>query len=426
MVDLTYRDFTDNLANTVPNMLTRVADVARQAACSIYEKSPGAWLAKSVPGTPLLDAHRALMDTLCDGVVPLPPPPPPPFVGGQCCGVNYTVNVTATLLISDGSSIPFNGSSQVAGKVAGVRVENRNSGLQEITLIVVDYLRGAACDIPDTTVPRSTQVNNSDGTTSKIQIDSVAIVRTDGQPDNCGNPPGVYPPGNLTTNDYDFSTTINFNPSASVSVDVSVTPTIVVSGNNFSPSLNINVGGINVSASLGGFTFSPTINFNGGDRIPTFDPRPVPPPAITPAPPPNTFNPAPDLDDIKRRIDDIQTELEDCCEAEKPFPPPDPQKVATQIVATGRSGVGLIPSGTYKVTLEITQRPTQEKIQFGLVATDVLYAGWAWFETSGAMGERMKVDALEKVFVPPARGGDKFNYTLYAGYSAIIRAYYIM
>lgn len=425
MVDLTYRDHRENNDSGNPNMLTRVANIAREAACNIYEKSPGAWLANNVPGTPLLDAHRALMDTLCDGVVPLPPPPPPPFLGGQCCGVNYRVEVTATLVVSNGQSIPFNGNSTVFGKVGKVRVENEGTGTNEITKIVVDFYEGPNCDVPNEAVPRSTQVVNSNGTTNIIVIDSVNVVRTDGQPDTCGNPPGVYPPGDLTTNDFDFNTTIEFSPSVDVDVNVSITPTVVLVGPTFSPELNVNVGGINVTASLGGFTFSPTINFNNGPTIPTIDPRPSPPPTKTPTPPPNTFNPAPDLDDIKRRIDDIQAELEDCCDSEKPYPEPDPEKVGTLVIGQGRSGVCAIPNGTFKVVLEITGRPTQEKIQFGLQGADVIYAGWGWYETQGAMGERTPVDALEKVYPTPARGGNKFHFTLYAGYSGIIRAYYI-
>lgn len=426
MVDLSYRDQRQDLASGAPSPLSVIADVAKDAACAIYFKSPAAFLSDRLPGTPLLDGQRAFFDNLCYDKIPLPPAPVPPFEGGQCCNVAYNVFVEAELQISDGSVFAANGSAQLTGTIEAVEVENRGSGADEITLIIVRYMEGDLCDIPRDFTLRSTFVRNADGTTGKYVINNVEVTRLDGLPDNCGNPPADYPSGNLTINDFDFNVDVNFSPNFQISVPVTVIPTVVNNVNVFRPELNIKVGDINVNFSLGGITFAPTINLPPGSRLPNFDPRPSPPPAKPNDPPARQKDYTPDFDDIRRRIDDILEELEECCDAEKPFPEPPPQKVVTSVIATGRSGAGSVPSGTYKVTLEITGRPTQEKIQFGLLGSDVLYAGWAWFQTSGAMGERMQVDALEKVFVPPARGGDRFNYTLYAGYSAIIRAYYIV
>lgn len=425
MVDLTYRDFRENLSSGSPDLLSRVADVARDAACSIYSKSPAAWLSNELPGTPLLDAHRALMDTLCDGVVPPPPPPSPPFVGGQCCEVNYFVSISATLLISNGSSLDFGCTGTVAGKVESVRVENEGSGSQEITKIVINYLGGSECSFPFKFVARSTQVNNSDGTTSVARIDSISVTRNDGLPDTCGNPPSVYPPPNVTINDYDFDTNINFNPSASVSVRVSVQPTVVYNDRRSSPSLTVNVGGISVSASMGGFTFSPTVVFGGGDKIPTFDPRPVPPPTVFPPPALPPGGDAKQFDDLKRKIDDLKEDIEDVCDDEKPAPPPPPEKIVTTTLVTGNSGNLSLPASTFKVTVDLIERPSQEKIQFGMLGEDVIYAGWCWFSTAGAMTDRMPVDADFKAYAPPARLADSFQFTLYKGYRATIRAYYI-
>lgn len=424
MVDLSYRDHNENMASGNPNMLSRVAQVAREAACNIYSKSPAAWLANEIPGTPLLDAHRALMDTLCDGVVPPPPPPPPPFVGGQCCGVNYFVNVQGTLLISNGQTLDFDGTATLFGKIGDVVVENSGSGTNEVTEIVVYWYNGPNCDVPQRSVPRATQVNNSNGTTSKIQIDSVTVTRTDGLPDTCGNPPGVYPPPNVTINDYDYNTTINFSPGNNVSTSVSITPTLVLNDNRTGPSLNVSVGGINVSASLGGFTFSPTIVFGGGDKKPSYDPRPTPPPTRTPDPAPTGGPSADDIKGIKDDLDDIKDDLDELKKDKKPAPPPPPDEVSTVTLVTANSGTLLLPAKTFKVTLELTERPSQEKIQYGMQGSDVIYAGWAWFRGGLLMSERMPVDAPKKVFAIPERIADGFDFTLYAGYTAIIRAYY--
>jgi hypothetical protein len=425
MVDFTLYDYGRQQKDGDPDFLGQIADTAVDAMCNIYYKSPGSVVAREFPGTPIVDGVDAFYRNLCAPKGKAPPLPTPPFSGGQCCNSTYSVGVTATLQLSNGQSVPFNASPQnITGRILGVEVKNSGTGQQEVTKIVISTLQGGDCSIPTEVVPRSTFVHNSDGTTSTIVISSVNVTLVSGS-DNCGSPPAKYPTAPLDDSDFDFSAPITVAPNVTINVPVTIIPTTIVNTNVFRPEFNVKVGDINVNLSLGGFTFSPTVQIPPGTTTPSGDPRALPPPAKTNDPTPDPKQTALDLSQIKAKLEEIDKEIEDCCDALYPFQEPPSGKVRILLLATANSMDVAIPAKTFKVTLELTGMPTEKKIQFGNDAPDVLYAGWAWFSDGVRQYERCPVDSEFKFYIPPDRTAKRFSLTLYQGYVARVLAYYI-
>lgn len=425
MVDFTLYDYGRQQKDGDPDFLGQIADTAVDAMCNIYNKSPGSVVAREFPGTPIVDGVDAFYRNLCAPKGKAPPLPTPPFTGGQCCGTTYRVTVQANLVLSNGQTIPFNADPQtITGRIAGISVKNSGEGLQERTSIVIDTYQGGDCSIHTEVVPRSTFVHNSDGTTSSITIVSSDVVAISGS-NNCGNPSSRYPTVPLVDADFNFNAPITIAPNVSISVPVTIIPTVVPITNVFRPEFNVDVGGINVNVSLGGFTFSPTLQIPPGTTTPSGDPRALPPPAKTNDPTPDPKQTSLDLSQIKAKLEEIDKEIEDCCDALYPFQEPPSDKIRILLIGTGNSIDVAMPAKTYKVTVELTSMATNKKVQFGNNAPDVLYAGWAWFSDGVRQAERLPVDAEFKMFVPPDRVSKRFSMTLYAGYIGRVLAYYI-
>lgn len=425
MVDLTLRDYARQQSEGNTDLLGELADTAVDAICNIYYKSPGSIVARAFPGTPIVDGVDSFYRNLCAPKGKAPPLPAPPFTGGQCCGTTYQVTVSATLQISSGASIPFNADPQmVTGRIGGVEVRNSGTGQQEVTKIVITTYQGANCSQLVELVPRTTFVHNSDGTTSTIVINNTTVTPVSGA-DNCGSPPAHYPTTPLVDGDFNFNTNITIAPNVSISVPVSIVPTVVNVANVFRPEFNVKIGDININGSLGGFTFSPTVQISPGTTTPSGDPRALPPPAKTNDPTPTTKDYTAEFTAINTKLNDLKKEVEDCCDALYPFQEPPSDKVRILLLATANSMDVAIPAKTYKVTLELTGTPTEKKMQFGNDAPDVLYAGWAWFSDGVRQYERCPVDSEFKFYIPPDRTAKRFSLTLYQGYVAKVLAYYI-
>jgi len=125
---------------------------------------------------------------LCDRNDPLPPGPPPPFTGGQC-PTEYRVTISRTLFSESEGQPPSSatvdriGQGPVSGVFVRASTEGAPSGRYESSIIVA-FASGEV-------TAGSTFVDN--GSTGYV-IDNVSVVRTDGQPDNCGSPPPDIPP----------------------------------------------------------------------------------------------------------------------------------------------------------------------------------------------------------------------------------------
>lgn len=418
MVDLSVSDYLSNARDGVGGLLNGVADAAVDAMCSIYYKSPGDMIAPAVEGATGSMAQRAFYDTLCAPKNKVPPIPSAPFTGGQCVGKTYNVNGSYVITVT-GSTQHYS-SPGLEGAIGGAVIRPVAGSSPTVYAVHVVYGVGSASGTRY--FPVSGQDSNA-GIFGSPTVDNVTV--TGGGSDNCGNIPTYYPKVPLVDSDFSYTTNINITPTITVPVAVSINPTIVPVVGVFRPEFNVNVGGINVNMSLGGFTFAPTIQIAPGTTTPTGDPRALPPAPKTNNPTPDPAQTAIDLTQIKAKLDEIDQEIEDCCDALYPFQEPPNDKIRILLIGTGNSIDVGIPSKTFKVTCELTVKAANQKIQYGNNAPDVLYAGWAWFSDGVRQGDRLPVDSEFKMFMPPDRVSKRFCATLYGGYTGRFLAYYI-
>lgn len=293
--------FFNSLQNAIRTGFCQfVADEARleyafaQATGSIY--SP-----EGIPGT------SAFWRTLvCD--TPVPPTKTPPFQGGQCFTSYNVSGVYNVVEKSTGNTFQATFNILVTGQVNGLSVSNPGP----ITSLDLQF----------------TQPNGQSGTANitslgnQFDINGQAItniVRSDGLPDNCGNPPVPPPPPpppgsnvqptNVTYINNDgvdvIVPVVLVYGQAFVDINANVTIPIEVNINanaNFTANFNISTGGISINpGSGGGRDRSPNGggkgNGNKGRRLPV-NPPPNP---ITPE------NPEDDADDNESIIGVIVT-----------------------------------------------------------------------------------------------------------------------
>ena len=85
---------------------------------------------------------------------------------------------------------------------------------------------------------------------------------------------------------------------------------------------------------------------------------------------------------------------------------------------SAQSQVYVLDSNVWAVALQITQSQSNPRKESGVVAPDVLYAGWCEFLTSeGYAFERTPIDFQGKAYLAP-NGARKFGYTCRNGYQA--------
>lgn len=163
------QEFYDNTVDRSEDFGFQVADQTRRALCGLWSNLPGAIIPN--PGDSF---RRGALSSLCQD---FPPPSDPvvPFQGGQCPGVNYSFVVRATQ------------NGQVVNNAAV-------SGLGPIGLRVVQT--DAASPVNPNARNRQAFATFQGGATEisagsgnqETSFAIVNVVRTDGQPDNCGNP----------------------------------------------------------------------------------------------------------------------------------------------------------------------------------------------------------------------------------------------
>lgn len=205
--------------------------------------------------------RRALCDT------DAPPPASPPFTGGQC---QAAYNIVVTWAGSGGAegqpcqnrNGSGNGSAQGPVSFAGITRLPVGNGFRLVANFRDRF--GAALSIS------TSLFSDACGGGS---ITNIQFTRVDGQPDNCGNPPIVYPP--LTPPDVTIPRDIPYTNSDGVDVTIPVVfvfarAQLDVNANvtipftlNLTPTLNI-TGNLNVDG---------TVNFNFGGGTATTLPK---------------------------------------------------------------------------------------------------------------------------------------------------------
>lgn len=430
-VDLTIRDFKSDRALGRSSLISQIADAAAEQICGLYGKSPSS-VVRTIPfGSGTIDNARPILSDLCENIAPTPPPPQSQFSGGQCSNVLYRVSFNCKLkgeYSGDGSItvVDFPAIDDLYGPISGGSLSTPGEIVRSQGIVqgFSKGLIGSTGKFNQRTPPGTPfQVIGS----SQFEIQSIAITgiaRLDGQPDTCGNVSPSYPPSNALPNDLDGSKTIVIAPNTSVTVPVRVVPTFAPTANIFKPEFNINVGGINVNISAGGFTFSPTVQIEPNVNYPISDPRTSPPSPIAISPPSSAPSAPTDLAPVITKLDELLARETDCCVPEEPAID-DPKYIRKTVSSESlESGEVVLPDGTYRVRMLMTQISANPKKQLGAPGATVYFAGSAWFSSGFSLGERLPIDAQNKQFIPYDKSQNAFVWAYNVGYKGLCTVYY--
>lgn len=297
-----YEDLVDNAEDLV-GAASRIAPAAAQEVlCSIggalsLGAGPGGVLARISPAAKAQSDLGGILEAACPLPPPLPGPAPPPFTGGQCPGVLYVVSTSQIRLTSEGGPPIFNGSpllrsNTVVGPVAGIEFE-RGQG-QDV------FIRHGEPS-------QLTLVFNNSSSTWLDGAEITGVVRQDGLPDDCGDPPppggpgtGPRPPIVQPPRSPDIPRVDpDGNPLPPIFFEPRVGPIHIGPGGDINIPVTVNVGGpsfnvpISIPVSVGLPDFAPTIVFggSGGGLTPGQPTEPGPPQGICCPPPPRFVRP---------------------------------------------------------------------------------------------------------------------------------------
>lgn len=283
----------------------QAGNAAGQAARTVICSGGGLLLDNMPAFGPAGKAARELARGIHGGLcgVPTPPElgeptfPPPPFTGGQCPGVLYAVRYTVTEINRFGQTTtyqPPQSPLNLTGPITGISVQGPKTvgGRPAFTSVVIAANPSAT--------PNTDNTANSGFTAAAI----TNIVRANGQPDTCGNPPGpppippppappvptppdidlpVTPPGGGPDVDYTFSPRIG-----PIFIGVGGGLIVPVNVRINGPNININAPiSIPVNISLPDFNISFPGGGGGGGQPddPSAPVVPGPPPRPVPGPP---------------------------------------------------------------------------------------------------------------------------------------------
>jgi hypothetical protein len=117
------------------------------------------------------------------------------------------------------------------------------------------------------------------------------------------------------------------------------------------------------------------------------------------------------ISDLQEKLD----EMEDCvC-------PVSYEKTSSSL-GQGRSGTASLPSHCIQVKLQLTQIPSNAKVQSGGPGhPEYYFCGYVEFGDGGSFGERIPVSVVDSIFtVPP--WASSFGWSLYQGYDCVVTA----
>jgi len=387
------------------NFAKDIARQARDAACGLYSDFPGLVTAGTIPGSPAHEWIRGFWNDMCrNAPPPLPPPPEPPFSGGQCPCVSYR--------------IAYRVRSFPEAEFSPTLFTTRNGRIQGFGSIPFGSLRSYTV----TWTPCSggveqspvTDVYLTDGGTSEVQIQG--ITRVDGLPDECGDPPPVYPPPTKPVPPGSEYTT-PYNPPGTDKPGNGFNITVPLVYVDAEANLNIDVGGVTVNFDLGGVSFNIDNKFGDGSPGSIGNP-PSEVPDYTDA-----INGAKNAADAaKTAADDAKTAADDAAKAARDRAgnrPGDPQNDPNQQEKDEKTEEDPKEEDAINrllaVQVDVLQMPRNRRTQDGGDAPDVNYCGWFEFKTKGIPHPRVPIHFESNYFIAPV-GADGYAYTLYNGF----------
>lgn len=244
----------------------------------------------------LLDGYQTGVTNALNRFCPVPPQgapvaPETPFSGGQCADVSYAVVLRLT----------YDWTPNPGGFVAGAQVFTAFQDLGRA--VIFGPINGFTVSPEDEGFKLSMQVraNSRDGTpligspigsgggdippagnqaVRNLRVSNISITRNDGLPDNCGDPPPVFPPGTPNPTDpRPPDTTINIDLPDIGPVDITFSPTVGIVYVN-------NQGDFIVPVTVSVFDTTNNIDLDIDIGINISDPT-APPEPIDPSPPKN-------------------------------------------------------------------------------------------------------------------------------------------
>lgn len=440
MADFTLRDWFE----LPPRLLMHppfalMVPAAVSAVCAFYHAFPEETDA-IVSDSPLPSGSTGyLMPRIC-GLPPAGSPQPQrPFTGGQCCEL-YEVVVEHVSLGQTSQSTYSN----VPGKIGRVVTDiSESNGTRSRAFY---FTAGLNCPLHEPgryligSEVRSDQLHF----TNSGRI--VSVTRTDGQPDNCGNPLPVYPPGNPTPEDFDMEITVNIGGD-DYTFPVEILPPEPAPDYPTRPEINIQVGDTIININGDGFTIgnrnpSPSLPpaspdpRSPGERPPTVPRAPLfpdgthAPPASNPDNPGNPGNcPDVNLAPVLSAIANVDADLKvvgdnvilllDCDRCKPEEGEEFYEKVS---YASAQSREISLPSFSRYVELIVDEMPSNAKVQYSPSAQNVYYCGWRSFGKGNRYDERIPVHYEKNVFMIP-EGMNTFSYTLYDAFSATLTVF---
>jgi len=270
-----------------------VTKAVSQTACAIIavNDSINGFLSEvGVPGSSAFaDRTRALRRQLCNNSDDTVPVPPPPFTGGQCTTSYRVVIRRDRFPFTSGcgqftqNNVQSSPGTILQGPISGIFARFTGASASCGGLRTVEYVVQTATG--EVVVQTETETR---GWWKLNEVRIETVIRVDGQPDNCGDPPGTSPPPyspspttvnieyqndeNITVNE-DIDLTI-FAPK--LSLIGGIFAPITISGNNF----NL-VGTVELTPEFK-LEVNPEINFGSGGSVDNPSAEPVEP---TPEPP---------------------------------------------------------------------------------------------------------------------------------------------
>lgn len=192
---------------------------------------------------------------------PGPPPPAPPFTGGQCPCVEYEISFQ----VFDNGVLIASPSETRDGPIS-VEVVNKDTEFGGIE-VYINYGDGVNC-----TSGRSRPTNLTNTAINTYTASNFVVVRSDGQPDNCGDPitpVPPFPPGGFEEpEDIDWD---GPDGPESEPVTITINAPIIVPFIPFTLYAPVTISGPNIEFS-GNIEIAPEFNFRpnfgGGDSSP--------------------------------------------------------------------------------------------------------------------------------------------------------------
>lgn len=327
---------------------------AKNGFCDLYRRYPDWALGGGRLNNPGSSFLRGMWDTICEpppGDPPLPSPQEQPFQGGQCSCTTYTVSYRVTIQQPPFDPYEAEDAVDVPGRVIGGRVYTTPDGGEAYG---VEYFR---CEGGVETGEVALQQVGFGFTQGSV---SFQILGISGDPNNCGDPPPGWKPGDR-----------RIPPPEETNRDIPIPDS---NGNNFTlpfvfapinidGTANINIDGVDVNIGFDGISFNPEFNF----------PKPN-----EPNKPPENRPPRGDCCDIIRDIRDKVDEIDDVVNdppPPKPPKPPSPPELVERPRDPSDPPEETTPGVKY-VNIVITRRPTAVTQQSGAGAPDWFAAGW--------------------------------------------------